>query len=166
MPPSRCTGSTLPRPGMHGNEVASRWRVNFPRPFFAAREAASGPLPARACGTACLQLAKADIASAAHPLVSLLRLRWLAGTSGAFHSVARNSIQRRSRPCAAACSFMRTFCGFAVQPFMAALAFMIAGDHHVALFAVFSLLVESVPASSVAAVPAAAPAVAHQPGGA
>jgi hypothetical protein len=36
-PPSRCTGSRLPRPGMRGNGVASRWRVNFHRPFFAAR---------------------------------------------------------------------------------------------------------------------------------
>ena len=38
---------------------------------------------------------------------------------------------------------MRTFCGFAVQPFTAALAFLMAGDHHVVLFAVFSLLVEN-----------------------
>jgi hypothetical protein len=38
---------------------------------------------------------------------------------------------------------MRTFCGFAVQPFTAALAFLMAGDHHVVLFAVFSVLVEN-----------------------
>jgi hypothetical protein len=36
------------------------------------------------------------------------------------------------------CGFMRTFCDFAVQPFI-----LMAGDHHVVLFAVFSLLVEN-----------------------
>jgi hypothetical protein len=60
--------------GIVSKRFGSPYRSGPLQSFSAAREAARGPLPPRACATPCPQLAKADAAFPAHPLANPQKL--------------------------------------------------------------------------------------------
>jgi hypothetical protein len=66
-----------------------------------------------------------------------------AGTSGPFQAGRPGTKLRRSRPCAAALQLHAHVLRLLVQPFTALLTFLMAGDHHVVLFAVLTLLIKN-----------------------
>jgi hypothetical protein len=100
--------------------------AQLPATFFAAREAGFGPSRSRSKRRHVRSWRKLT----PHPQP----IRW-----SPTETCVGYAVQSRS-----GCLVGLALCGFAVQPFTAALAFFMAGDHHVVLlFAVFSLLVEN-----------------------